>query len=258
MKRVATFCSILFASGTALAEPTAPPQAIEIPGDGDIPLENRLTSVEVDRDLLFATGFDRRTARAQTKAGRLAEAEAVYRLIVSEETTAADSDERFLAWAEGNLGGLLAQRGQDEEAERILRRALARVEWRPDSEREIYQIGCNLGGLLASHGRFAEAEPVLRRTVREMDRRNFKGTVYALHSQLALAYTLFAQDKAGELAPLLASIRTQIARFNYGGTEYETGLHRLQCLAAGTCRVGQAELRAEIGRAMTPASTGKS
>ncbi len=252
---VAILVALVAASLSVPAHSADPAPAIEIPGDGDVPLEDRLDSVEVDRDILFQTGFDARTARAHAlaKAGRIAEAEALYRLIVTEELAAADRDDRFLAWAEGNLGGALADQQRNGEAEEILRRAYARVEWRPESERSLYQITCNLGGLLTSQGRFAEAEPMLRRAVKETSRRNFRGTVYALHSQLSLAYTLFAQEKSGELAPLLVSIDTQIGRFNYAGSEFETRLRRLQCLASGQCKIGTSELWAEVSRAMAPA-----
>jgi tetratricopeptide (TPR) repeat protein len=253
-----TISMLIAASGTAAAaQPSSPSQGIEIPGDGDVPLEDRLTSVEVDRDLLFASGFDRRTARAHAllKAGRLNEAEELYRLVVTEELAAPDRDERFLAWAEANLGRLLAIRERDDAAELILRRAFARVEWRPDSERPLYQITCNLGSLLASQGRFAEAEPLLRKAVSEMSRRSFKGSIYSLHSQLGLAYALFAQEKHMELNPLLKSLETQITRFNFGGTDFDARLRRLQCLAAGTCKIGRAELWAEVSRAITPTTS---
>ena len=151
------------------------------------------------------------------------------------------------------MGRLLWQQERDDEAEIILRRSYQRVEWRPGLGGLIYWAGTNLGGLLAAHGRYGEAEPVLRRAVKDADRQQFRGSAYSLCSKLGLVYVLLAQRKSDELASMLQSIETEIGRFKWEGSEFDTKLRRLQCLASGKCHLDDAAFQNEASRVIRSA-----
>jgi tetratricopeptide (TPR) repeat protein len=227
---------------------------IEIPGDSDISLQDRLAREPLDRSLLIAQGFDYHSARAIAliEADHFAEAEALLREIVAAELAAPDRYDPYLAWAETVLGRAVWRQQRRSEAEQIFRRAFERVEPLSGQERTIYWVSANYGGLLASEGRFVEAEPLLRMAVNRWSGTRGKGSVFSLFAQISLAYTLFAQGKDDELRPLLTSLEAQIVRYKYDGSDMEARLRRLQCLAAALCRVDETDLRAEASEAITP------
>jgi tetratricopeptide (TPR) repeat protein len=246
---------LLAACSPALAQSIAPSQGIEIPGDTNVPFEQHPALMQTNRDLRTMFGDDRRNARAVSlmSADKLAEAERVFRAMVAEELAAADRDYDVLAGWEMNLALVLLKQGRANEAESLFRRALDRVEARSDGEQTVYKTCTNLGSLLASQGRFGEAEPLLRRAVKGaattgLDRG--KGSAISLSAQLNLAYALLGMRKTIELVPLLQSVEAQVRRYNYRGSEIDTRLQRLQCLANGKCLVSDAELRAEASEAM--------
>lgn len=257
MNRLATIISILLAANgaQAFAQPDAPSQGIEIPGDTDLPFEQHPALMQTNRDLRAVVGDDRRNARAVTlmSADKLAEAERVLRAMVAEELAASDRNYDTLAGWEMNLALVLRRQGRSDEAEILFRRALDRVEKRSDGEQTVYKTCTNLGSLLASQGRFAEAEPLLRRAVKGAGTTGLdhgKGSGTSLSAQLNLAYALFGAGKTIELVLLLQSVEAQVNRYNYGGSEIEARLQRLQCLASRKCLVSNAELRAEASEAM--------
>jgi tetratricopeptide (TPR) repeat protein len=227
---------------------------VEIPGDGDVPLQDRLAREPLDRSLLTAQGFDYHSARAVAliEADHFAEAEALLREIVAAELAAPDRYDPYLAWAETVLGRAVWRQQRRDEAEQIFQRAFERVEPLSGQERTIYWVSANYGGLLASEGRFDEAEPLLRMAVNRWSGTRGKGSVFSLSAQIALAYALFAQGKEDELRRLLTSLEAQIVRYKYEGSDMEARLHRLQCLAAGLCRVDETSLRVEASEVITP------
>ena len=252
----ATLVSALALPAQAQTQPAANAAAtgIEIPGDGDVPLQERLAREPLDRSLLTAQGFDYHSARAVAliEADHFAEAEALLREVVAAELAAPDRYDPYVAWAETVLGRAVWRQQRRDEAEQIFQRAFGRVEPLSGQERTIYWVSANYGGLLASQGRFVEAEPLLRLAVKRWSGTRGKGSVFSLSAQIALAYTLFAEGKDDELRRLLASLDAQIVRYKYDGSDIETRLHRLQCLAAGLCRVDETSLRVEASEVITP------
>lgn len=246
----------LMLAAPAHAQAGDDPQAIDIPADSDISLETRLLQ-QMNRDVLKVMGADPRNARAVAMviAEKLPEAEALYRAIIAEELGEPDRYAPYVASMEMNLALVLQRQHRYAEAEQTYRRALDRVEERPRTDETVYLTAMNLGGLLLSQGRFDEAEPLLRQAVAGTSIRRKQGSGHSLSAQIGLGYILFARHKTGELATLLRSVNAQIGRYNYGGTEQDFRLRRLQCLAAGTCRISETELRAEAGETMKPASS---
>lgn len=231
-----------------------PSQAIDIPGDGGVSLEERLAREPLDRSLLVAQGFDFHSARAIAlmEADRFGEAEALLRTIISDELAAPDRHEPYLAWLETGLARAMWRQDRRDEAEQIFRRALGRVEWRPGEDRTIYWVNMNFGALLAEQGRFAEAEPLLRMAVSRWSRSRGRGSHFSLRAQLALAYVLFAEAKTDDVATMLKAVEAQIIRYGYDGSDIEARAQRLRCLLTGACTLDSAQLRAEASRAIAP------
>jgi tetratricopeptide (TPR) repeat protein/tRNA A-37 threonylcarbamoyl transferase component Bud32 len=181
--------------------------------------------------------------------GRLAEAEADFRISRTVLEARLPAGDPRLAYPHQNLAGLLLQRGDAAAAARELRAALAlrRRALGPDHPDTGYTLG-TLAIALAGQGLLSPAEEAARDAVRILDERDRFGAATA---GLVLAAILFRQDRFTEALPVydrwleeltaLVSPDHPLLLRNHGGRA------RL-LLAMGRTREGIADLERLIAR----------
>jgi tetratricopeptide (TPR) repeat protein/predicted Ser/Thr protein kinase len=122
------------------------------------------------------------------RAGQPERALATFRRIEAIEAGRGRESARDRAAREANIGAALMQLQRDDEALRMLERALAslRADAVPDRHADVLAVRANLGALLDRRRAHAEAEPVLAEVLRDLDAEGLGSTSNALMVRLNL------------------------------------------------------------------------
>ena len=130
-------------------------------------------------------------ATAYAQAGRLAEAEPLYRDVLVTRRRVDGPNHKDTLVVAGNLGNLLSNQGKHSAAEAVLRDTLERqrAALGPEHEDTLRTAG-NLASALQNQGKFAEAEPLLRDTLAIQQRVLGEEHIDTLHTAGSLARLL--------------------------------------------------------------------
>ena len=180
--------------------------------------------------------------------GRLAEAEALYRVDLAAER-AKGGDRAFnTLGALNNLASNLRQQGKLAEAEPLFREVLAAArEVLGNDTVNTMQTAGNLGQVLLAQGKLAEAEPLLVEAVAWWRKDNGLSDYFASLVELRLEQGRLAEAEQ-ELGTLVADMREAAGPQRPGTLEAEAVAARLRHAQPDGAAAGAAELRAVVQR----------
>eukprot|EP00964_Phaeocystis_antarctica_P007130 scaffold3863_cov59-Phaeocystis_antarctica.AAC.1 len=184
-----------------------------------------------------------------TTQGRLAEAEALYRVdLAAERAEGGDRAPNTLA-ALGNLALNLREQGKLTEAEPLFREALAaRREVSGNDHPSTMRAAGNLGKVLLAQGKLGEAEPLLVEAVAWWRKTfGYGGFCNCALIELRLAQGRLAEAEQ-ELGTLVAYMRKKWGPQDQSTLEAEAVAARLRHAQPDGAAAGAAELRAVVGR----------
>ena len=188
-----------------------------------------------DRDRLCAQND---LAISYMQAGRLAEAESLYRDLLAVRRHVDGPDHQQTLLVAGNLGTTLLNLGKHSEAEVVLRDTLSRQQdvLGPEHKCTLCTAG-SLAGALQNQGKDAEAEPKVRHTLAIQQRVLGEGHFDTLSTAYSLALLLAKSGKYAEAVELGRGTLTQATRTL--GPDHPLSLRVAYPLAAALGEQGQ-------------------